>query len=81
MVVTKMKKAKIKCRECDCSSLTCGIKNKIRGYKTIHTLTKRIKDRTTDDNNNNNNNNNHNHNHNNKSHYKQGEMRPKSSNR
>ena len=37
----------------------------------IHTLTKRIKDRTTDNNNNNNN----------KSHYKQGEKRPKSSNR
>ena len=45
MVVTKMKSAKIKCRECDCWSLTCGIKKKIRGYKTIDTLTKRIKDR------------------------------------
>ena len=30
----------------------------MRGYKTIHTLTKRIKNRTTDNNNNNNNNNN-----------------------
>ena len=57
MVVTKMKKAKIKCRECDCWSLTCGIKKKMRGYKTIHTLTKRIKNRTTDNNDNNNNNN------------------------
>ena len=56
MVFTKMKKAKIKCRECDCSSLTCGNKKKMRGYKTIHTLTKRIKNRTTDNNNNNNNN-------------------------
>ena len=45
MVVTKMKSAKIKCRECDCWSLTWGIKKKIRGYKTIDTLTKRIKDR------------------------------------
>ena len=31
---------------------------KTRGYKTIHTLTKRIKDRTTGNDNNNNNNNN-----------------------
>ena len=54
MVVTKMKWAKIKCRECDFWSLTCGIKKKIRGYKTIHTLTKRIKDRTNDNANNNN---------------------------
>ena len=30
----------------------------MRGYKTIHTLTKRIKNRTTDNDNNNNNNNN-----------------------
>ena len=30
---------------------------KTRGYKTIHTLTKRIKDRTTGNDNNNNNNN------------------------
>ena len=29
----------------------------MRGYKTIHTLTKRIKNRTTDNDNNNNNNN------------------------
>ena len=29
----------------------------MRGYKTIHTLTKRIKNRATDNNNNNNNNN------------------------
>ena len=44
MVVTKMKQAKIKCRECDCWSLTCGIKKKRRGYKTlIHTFTKRLK--------------------------------------
>ena len=47
MVVTKMKKAKIKCRECDCWFLTCGIKKKIKGYKTlIHTFTKRIDDKT-----------------------------------
>ena len=84
MVVTKMKKAKIKCRECDCWSLTCDIKKKIRRYKTIHTLTKRIKDRTTDNNNNNNNNsissnnnNSNNNNSNNKSHYKQGEKKSK----
>ena len=32
----------------------------MRGYKTIHTLTKRIKNRTTDNDNNNNNNNNNN---------------------
>ena len=41
-----MKKAKIKCRECDCWSLTCDIKKKkkmkIRGYKEIHTFTKKI---------------------------------------
>ena len=40
------------------------IKKKIRGYKTIHTFTKRIEDKTTDNNNNinsiNNNNNNNN---------------------
>ena len=62
-----MKKAKIKCRECDCLSLTCGIKKKIRGYKTINALTKRIKVRTTDndDNNNNNINNSNNNNNNN----------------
>ena len=86
MVVTKMKKTKIKCRECDCLSLACGIKKKIRGYKTIHTLTKSIKDRTTDNNSNNNNHNNNNDNNNNnnnsnKSHHKQEEKRPKSSNR
>ena len=34
----------------------------MRGYKTIHTLTKRIKNRTTDNDNNNNNNNNKNNN-------------------
>ena len=33
------------------------IKKKIRGYKTIHTFTKRIEDKTTDNNKNNNNNN------------------------
>ena len=46
------------------------IKKKIRGYKTIHTFTKRIEDKTTDNNNNNNinsinNNNNNNNNDNN----------------
>ena len=45
------------------------IKKKIRGYKTIHTFTKRIEDKTTDNNNNNNinsiNNNNNNNNNNN----------------
>ena len=41
-------------------------RKKLRGYKTIHTLTKRIKDRTTDnDNNSNVNNNNNNNNDNN----------------
>ena len=35
-------------------------KGKIRGYKTIHTFTKRIEDKTNDDDNNNNNNNNNN---------------------
>ena len=43
-----MKKAKIKCRECDCWSLTCDIKKKkmkIRGYKEIHTFTKKIEDK------------------------------------
>ena len=50
----------IKCRECDCSSLTCGIKKKkgkIKEHKTIHTFTKRIEDKTNDNNNNSNNNN------------------------
>ena len=69
MVVTKMKQAKIKCRECDCRSLPCGIKKKIRGYKTIHTLTKRIKDRTTDNDNNNDSINNNNNNNNNNFNY------------
>ena len=43
-------------------------KEKIRGYKTIHTFTKRIEDKTNDDDNNNsiNNNNNNNNNKNNK---------------
>ena len=53
-----MKQAKIKCRECDCLSLICGIKNKIkkiRGYKTIHTFTKKTEDKTNDNNNKNNN--------------------------
>ena len=57
MVVTKIKQAKVKYRECDCWSLTYGIKIKIkkekRVYKTIHTFTKRIEDKTnTNDNNN-----------------------------
>ena len=57
MVVTKMKQAKIKCRECNCWSLTCDIKKKRRGYKTlIHTFTNRIEGKTNDDDNNNNNN-------------------------
>ena len=47
----------------------------------MHTLTKRIKDRTTDNNNNNNslsnNNDNNNNNNNNKSHNKQGEKKSK----
>ena len=57
MVVTKMKQAKIKCRECNCWSLTSDIKKKIRGYNTlIHTFTKRMEGKTNDDDNNNNNN-------------------------
>ena len=41
-----MKKAKIKCGECDCWSLTCDIKKmKIKGYKEIHTFTKKIEDK------------------------------------
>ena len=57
MVVTKMKQAKIKCRECNCWLLTCDIIKKRRGYKTlIHTLTNRIEGKTNDDDNNNNNN-------------------------
>ena len=58
MVVTRMKQAKIKCRECDCWSLTCGMKNKKKGekkgYKTIHTFTKRTEHKTNNNNNNNN---------------------------
>ena len=53
MVVTKMKQAKIKCREYDCWSLTCDIKKK--GYKTIHVFTQRIEDKTNDNNDKNNN--------------------------
>ena len=50
-----MKEAKIKCRECDCWSLTWGIKKKIGGYKTlIHTFTKRIEEKANNNNNNNN---------------------------
>ena len=61
MIVTNMKQAKFKCRECDCCSLNCGIKKKKKiGYKTTHTFTKRIEDKANDDNNNNNNNNNNN---------------------
>ena len=57
MVVTKMKQAKIKCRECNCWSLTSDIKKKIRGYNTlIHTFTKRMEGKTNDDDNSNNNN-------------------------
>ena len=61
-----MKQPKIKCRECDCSSLTCGIKKKckIRGYKATHTFTKRVENKTNDNNNNNNNNNKSNNNNN-----------------
>ena len=65
MVPTKMKQARIKCRECNCWSLTCGIKkknknkkttkNKIRGYKTIHTFTKKIEEKANDNNKKNNN--------------------------
>ena len=44
IVMTKMKQVAVKCRECDCWSLICDIKKKIRGYKTlIHTFTKRLK--------------------------------------
>ena len=39
-------------------------KGKIRGYKTIHTFTKRIEDKTNDDDNNNSINNNNNNNNN-----------------
>ena len=64
MIVTNMKQAKFKCRECDCCSLNCGIKKKKKiGYKTTHTFTKRIEDKANDDNNiniNNNDNNNNN---------------------
>ena len=63
MIVTNMKQAKFKCRECDCCSLNCGIKKKKKiGYKTTHTFTKRIEDKANDDNNNNNINNNNNNN-------------------
>ena len=63
MIVTNMKQAKFKCRECDCCSLNCGIKKKKKiGYKTTHTFTKRIEDKANDDNNNNINNNNNNNN-------------------
>ena len=57
MVITKMKKAKINCRECGCSSLNSVAKKKIRGYKTlIHTFTKRTEDYKSHNNTNNNNN-------------------------
>ena len=57
MVITKMKKAKINCRECGCSSLNSVAKKKIRGYKTlIHTFTKRTEDYKNHNNTNNNNN-------------------------
>ena len=62
MIVTNMKQAKFKCRECDCCSLNCGIKKKKIGYKTTHTFTKRIEDKANDNNNNNINNNNNNNN-------------------
>ena len=53
MAVTKMKYAKIKCRECDCWALTCGIKKKVREYKTlIHTTAKRMEDKTNNNDNN-----------------------------
>ena len=53
-------------QRCDCWSLTCGIKKKIKGYKTlIHTFTKKIEDKRNDDNNNNNNNINNSNNNNN----------------
>ena len=65
MIVTNMKQAKFKCRECDCCSLNCGIKKKKIGYKTTHTFTKRIEDKANDDNNNINNINNNNNNNNN----------------
>ena len=56
-----MKYAKIKCKKCDCSSSTCGIKKKIRGYKTlIIIITERNKDKRNNNNNNNNNNKNNN---------------------
>ena len=56
MLVTKMKQARIKCRECYCWSLTYGIKRRIRGYKTlIHTFIKRIEDKTNQNDNKNNN--------------------------
>ena len=64
MIVTNMKQAKFKCRECDCCSLNCGIKKKKIGYKTTHTFTKRIEDKANDDNNNINNINNNNNNNN-----------------
>ena len=52
MVVKKMKQTKIKCGECDCWSLTYGIKKKIRRHKIlIHTFTKRIEDKTDNNNN------------------------------
>ena len=57
MVITKMKKAKINCRECGCSSLNSVAKKKIRGYKTlIHTFTKRTEDYKNHNNTNNNSN-------------------------
>ena len=57
MVITKMKKAKINCRECGCSSLNSVAKKKIRGQKTlIHTFTKRTEDYKNHNNTNNNNN-------------------------
>ena len=57
MVITKMKKTKINCRECGCSSLNSVAKKKVRGYKTlIHTFTKRTEDYKNHNNTNNNNN-------------------------
>ena len=47
-----------KCSERDCLSSTCGIKKKIRGFKTlIHTFTKRLEYKTVNTTNNKNNNN------------------------
>ena len=75
-----MKKAKTKCRKYDCNPNPNlwhkKNKNKIRGYKTIHTFTIRIEDKTNDNNNinnnkSNNNNDNNSNNNNNKTKSKQ----------